>query len=586
MVFMEVLMNKRHIFSLFSLFLISVVGPLFGMQSKLAKPGVAKMLWNGLKSAVSRTPVFTYISAHSGVFSLSPLFPVSGPEGTLTRGTVEKLVQLMARSEQSRQQLMENFNRIATEQYAQFMQRKGVRVAFERSKVDSLMHADFSRILNPADHQALHDAIVIAMEKNGYIAPRLSLVDSNKTIGTYLLPRTRFPLAFNRVMGFPALPESTLRPVILGGIARSSDMFVHSKNNQAACAVVPVISRDFQDGVVDGKESDKQIAMSFMQKEHAKLARQSLKPFTHCENSDEEIESEDTRSVSATCVPSEVRFGGWVKTGPLAQCCRAISVPTNYQNLAYVTDGGAIFGDYQIPQRTGIATGNIEITEVEIPALQESAADTQPVVDIVQEIEKKEPLSPKNASQWLKEMAVLTAGSKNAAQRVFALEYWLEYVLSLPNFDELESCCQACSSINRTRGVTFADIKKSSFPIKQPKLIKNMTSKAFGDLLEDVFRALPFPTHSHREISGKVTKKTVHRITENNVAKKRVINDLKTSAVDERHKSIFDDCGYTKTEVTKAIGSVLTRSFGIKVIGQTSAVRPSVTKSAPRQKKA
>lgn len=587
MVFMEVLMNKRRIFSLFSLFLISVVGqPLFGMQSKLAKPGVAKTLWNGLKKVVSRTPVFTYVSARPGATSLSPLFPVAGPEGTLTRGTVEKLVQLMARSEQSRQKLMENFNRIATEQYAQFMQRKGVRVAFERSKVDSLMHADFSRMLKPADHQALHDAIVIAMEKNGYIAPRLSLVDSNKAIGTCLLPRTRLPLAFNRVMGFPALSESTLRTVILGGVARSSDMFVSSKSNQAACAVVPVISRDFQDGVIDGKEkeSDKQAAMSFMQKEYAKLLWQPL-AVPGFQNSGEQIAREDTSSAPATCTPSEVIFGGRIEdTSSLAQCCRAISSESiSHQNLAYVTAGGAIFGDDQIPQRTGIATGNIEITEVEIPTLQESAADTQPVVDIVQEIKNKEPLSPKNASQWLKEMAALTAGSKNAAQRVFALEYWLEYVLSLPNFDELESCCRECGSINRTRGVTFADIKKSSFPIKQPKLSKNMTSYAFDKLIDDIYRALPFPTHSHQEISSEVTQQTVHRITENNVAKKRVINDRKTSAEKETHKSIFDDCGYAKEEVTQAIGSVLIRSFGIKVIEQTNAARPAVTKSAPRQ---
>ncbi len=606
-------MNKRRIFSLYSLFLISVLGkPLFGMQSKLVKPGLAKTLWNGLKSAVSRTPVFTYISStRTGATSLSPLFPVSGPEGTLTRGTVEKLVQLMARSEKSRQKLMENFNRIATEQYAQFMRRKGARVAVDRSTVDALAHADFTRLLNSADHQVLHDAIVIAIEKNGYIAPRLSLAGSGKAIiAPVVSAQTLPPCLLSRMSGGLPVSENTLRMVLVGGFARYSDTLLRSKDNQAA-SVVPFISRDFQDYGIDGNEGEEQTAMSFMQKKYAKLLK--LAPCS--KNSDEQITSEDTSS--ATRVPSEVRFGGWIDTSSLAQCCRAISEPISYPTLAYVTDSRAIFGDYQLPQRPGITSGIIEITapektvaetlypedfasldlfavpvaghsEVEIPALQEPTSDTQPVVDIVQEINKKEPLSPKNASQWLKEMAALTAGSKNAANRVFALEYWLEYVLLLPNFDELESCCRECGSINRTRGVAFADLKKVSFPIKHPKLLKNMTSYAFDKLLDDVYRALPFPTHSHQEISGEVTQKTVHRITENNVAKKRIITDRKTSAEQETHKSIFDDCGYTKAEVTQAIGSVLIHSFGIKVIGQTSTARPPVINSTLRrvQKKA
>ncbi len=118
---------------------------------------------------------YTYIFSEQGTWALSALFPVSGPEGTLTHDMVHSLINRMVQTPAGRAELTKKFNTIAAEQYRSMcVRRAGKSVATANS--ESFVQGDMANSLRPEEHKQLHNAIISALEKTGYIAPRPQIV--------------------------------------------------------------------------------------------------------------------------------------------------------------------------------------------------------------------------------------------------------------------------------------------------------------------------------------------------------------------------------------------------------------------------
>jgi hypothetical protein len=151
----------------------SFVCPGYGMQNaaKVAESlvGPAKNALKNLAKLVQK-PAYTY-AFEQGAHELTSVLPVSGPEGTLTRGMVHRLVKTMAQTPAGRAELTQKINGIVAEQCTTFLARRGASVRrFDAKLVQSL---------GKEEHGQLNAQLVAALEKAGFIAPRPPVLISN-----------------------------------------------------------------------------------------------------------------------------------------------------------------------------------------------------------------------------------------------------------------------------------------------------------------------------------------------------------------------------------------------------------------------